>query len=101
YWTSWERLRVFGKLPIFGASYSAMLTLPFLFYLLEVFNGRVEQIRASASLLAQGDSAVSTIAKALLSHLHAEPVPRLSLLLFIGTILLAIASTIYAVGCPP
>jgi hypothetical protein len=97
---SWDRLRVIGKLPLFGASYSALLLMPFLVYLLEIFNGRVNQIRnAVANVSANGRG--GELANALLRHLHTEPVPRLSFVLFLCTIVLAIGATIHVILCPP
>lgn len=96
---SWHRLRVVGRLPLFGVSYSALVLLPFLFYLLETFDGRISQIRAAASSIPL-ESAGGRLAAALVAHLHTEPVPRLSFVLFLCTIVLAIGATIYAALCP-
>lgn len=97
---SWDMLRVVGRLPLFAVSYFALILMPFLFYLLEMFNNKVDQIRKVAASV-PAESMRGFLAKGILDHLHAEPVPRLSFLLFICTIVLAIGATIYAVLCPP
>lgn len=96
---SWDRLRVVGKLPLFGVSYSALVLMPFLFYLLELFNNRVNQMRSAAASI-EPNGASGHLARALVDHLHSEPVPRLSFVLFLCTIVLAIGATIYAALCP-
>jgi hypothetical protein len=40
-------------------------------------------------------------AKVILDHLHREPIPSLSLLLLISTLLLGIGATIFTLACPP
>lgn len=97
---SWDQLRVVGKLPLFAVSYSALVLMPFLFYLLEVFNNKVGQLRAAAANV-DPDGASGQFLLSLASHLHTEPVPRLSFVLFLCTIVLAIGATIYAALCPP
>lgn len=96
---SWDRLRVVGRLPLFGVSYSALVLMPFLFYLLEVFNSKVSQIREVAGRVPP-ETATGHLAKTLLEHLKTEPVPRLSFVLFLCTIVLAAGATIYAILCP-
>lgn len=96
---SWDRLRVVGRLPLFGVSYSALVLMPFLFYLLEMFNSRINQIRRVASSMSP-DSASGHLARTLVEHLHTEPVPRLSFVLFVCTIVLATGATIYSILCP-
>ncbi|KYK50147.1 hypothetical protein A1D31_39335 [Bradyrhizobium liaoningense] len=98
-WLSWERLRVTGKLPLFGASYSALLAMPFFFYVFELINGKIEQLRNIAATM-PADGTLAPLARAILLHIHKEPVPDLSKLLFLSTIVLAIGATIYAIGCP-
>ncbi len=98
---SWERIRWLGRLPLFGASYSALIAIPFLYYLLDMFNRRVDVVRAWASqeLANNGDHALT--ARIVLDHFHREPIPSPSLCLLISTILLGIGATIFALACPP
>lgn len=96
----WERIRGLGRLPLFGASYSALLAIPFLFYLLDIFNRRVDQLRAMAQSAVERDEHGSLLAQAVLNHLHREPIPSLSALLLISTILLGAGATIFALACP-
>lgn len=94
----WDRLRVLGKLPLFGASYSALGFLIFFFYLLRFYNQKLDQIRSIAEATDAG-GVKSSLANAILRFLHHEPPPTMSVLLFLSTISLAIAATVYAVKC--
>lgn len=93
---SWERLRTFGKLPLFGVSFSALVAIPALTFGLAVYN---EQVRKLTALPQQHADLPPQIAH-VLANLHIVPLPSLSLWLLISTVLLGIASTIYALGCP-
>jgi uncharacterized protein YjbI with pentapeptide repeats len=97
----WEQIRWVGRLPLFAASYSAIILIPFLFYLLDIFNRRVDQLRLTMEAVGNQESAFSKTAKAILPHLHSEPIPALSMWLFLSTICLGLAATIFAAGCPP
>jgi uncharacterized protein YjbI with pentapeptide repeats len=97
---SWERIRFLGRLSLFGASYSALVAIPFLYYLFDIFNRKVDVIRAWATQEVADNGVYGTAAQAVLNHLHREQVPTLSLLLLISTILLGIGATIFALLCP-
>jgi uncharacterized protein YjbI with pentapeptide repeats len=100
-WLDWETVRIAGKLPLFGASYSALIAIPLFFYLLEIYNGKIVLVRAWAEqTLARGGAADYHIARTVLEQLHPLPVPALSALLLMSTIFLAIGATIYALACP-
>lgn len=47
----WEKVRIAGRLPLFAASYSALIAIPLFFYFLEIYNDKVVLLRG----LAQGD----------------------------------------------
>jgi hypothetical protein len=89
-------IRVAGRLPVFGASYSALILIPAYLYALEVYNEKVKVARAwiDASVLPARAS------EAILAHLHEEPIPSRWGLLLISAVSLAAASTIYALACP-
>ena len=93
----WELIRTFGRLPLFGASYSALIVIPSYLYALEVYNDKVKAARAWI----ETSAVPAHVSKAILAHLHEEPIPSRWGLLLVSTILLAAASTIYAVRCPP
>ena len=95
---SWEKIRWLGRLPLFAASYSAVIVIPFLYYLLDAYNRHVTEAREWAALAAKGADPPD-VAKFILNHLRPEPIPDLSLILLGSTISLAIGATIFA-ACP-
>jgi hypothetical protein len=100
-WLDWETVRVAGRLPIFGASYSGLIAIPLFFYLLQIYNDKVALVRSWAEqTLARDASADYRIANAVVERLHPLPVPTLSALLLISTFFLATGATIYALACP-
>ncbi len=86
----WESLRKFGRMPLFGLSYTVLIFIPTYIFILAWYNAQVEKLRAW-----QGPGG-----EWLGQHLHALPMPSLSLTLLIATVLLAIASTLYTLFCP-
>jgi hypothetical protein len=98
---SWELLRAFGRLPIFGASYFALVAIPIFFYLLDLYNRKVDLLRVWAREQQTAAAGRSAIASTMLEHLHKEPIPSLSLTAFLSAVLLAVAATVFAVLCPP
>jgi len=101
YWVDWERIRIAGRLPLFGASYSGLIIIPTYVYLLGIYNDKVEATRA---WITQTSGTLNGLpvatATAILEHLHVEPIPESFFLLLISTFCLAIAATIYALACP-
>jgi uncharacterized protein YjbI with pentapeptide repeats len=89
-WCDWERLRTFGKMPLFGLSYSVLVLIPLYIYLIAWYNHQVDRF---IDWRGPGEEWIG-------QHLHHLPLPSLSMLLLISTVLLAIASTIYTVFCP-
>jgi Pentapeptide repeats (8 copies) len=43
-WLDWERLRVVGRLPLFGASYTVLILIPIIFYGLALYNDKIELV---------------------------------------------------------
>jgi uncharacterized protein YjbI with pentapeptide repeats len=100
-WLDWEHVRIAGRLPLFGASYSALVSIPLFFYAWEIYNDKVLLLRSWAEKSLAGTATNDYyIAQTVLQHLHKLPVPTLSELLLVSTLFLAIASTIYALSCP-
>jgi uncharacterized protein YjbI with pentapeptide repeats len=99
-WLDWERLRVAGRLPLFGISYTALILIPIVFYGLAVYNQQIDQVHTWAEqITASPDSPLSPLAS-LLKRLDRRPVPSLSLVLLVSTVLLAAGSTLYTFFCP-
>jgi uncharacterized protein YjbI with pentapeptide repeats len=97
---SWERIRFLGRLHLFAASYAALVVIPFMYYVLDVFNRNVDVVRAWAQAESERGGAINYVAETVLIHLHREPIPALSLTLLISTILLGAGATIFATVCP-
>jgi uncharacterized protein YjbI with pentapeptide repeats len=97
---SWERIRFLGRLPLFGASYSALIAIPILYYFLDFYNRKVDVIKTWAMQEISQNGIYSYGAKKIIAHLHHEPIPSLSLTLLISTFLLGAGATIFAFGCP-
>jgi uncharacterized protein YjbI with pentapeptide repeats len=103
----WERLRLFGRLPLFGASYAILICIALFMYSLAFYNSQLERLRSLARTISERidepetalEVAVVTTAE-WVSGLEAQPVPSLSFSLLVSALLLAIASTIYAFFCP-
>jgi len=98
-WCDWEKLRIFGKLPLFGASYAALIFIPLFFYFLAIYNDKVDivEVWAKQSLTINHSDSLALL---LIDRLHPLLVPNLSLVLLLSTLCLAIASSIYALVCP-
>jgi hypothetical protein len=100
-WLDWERLRVVGRLPLFGASYTALILIPLLFYSLALYNDQITLVRAWAEqVMAQPEHLLHRLASLVLARLHPRPIPQQSLLLLVSTVLLAIGATLYTFFCP-
>ena len=97
----WERARVFGRLPLFTASYTALIAIPFVAYGYSIYNDAVQSLRDRAERAISGpDDSYRVVARAVLDNAHFVRMPAWSLELLLATALLAIASTIYALRCP-
>lgn len=98
---NWERLRTVGRLPLFGLSYTALILIPIIFYVLEFYNSKVCRIREwAAQVAAMPDQSMHFAAEVIVKHLHTQPIPSFSLVLLGSTVLLAAASTLYTLFCP-
>jgi hypothetical protein len=93
-WTSWERIRRFGQLPLFGASFAILIAMPVVFYALTAYNLQISQLQNWAEQ--------SSLENAVwITALRQAPYPSLMLLALVGSVLLAGASTLFALRCPP
>lgn len=100
-WLDWETIRIAGRLPVFGPSYTGVILIPAYLYFLQIYNDKVEAARAWINKTASNaDLPSASSANAILDHLHTEPIPDSFFWLFLSTFFLAVASTIYALGCP-
>lgn len=96
---TWEALRRFGKLPLFGASYLATIAIPLFFYGIVFYNEKIAITRAWASKQLEQDP-TSTLAATVIDYLEPQPIPTLSLEIWFSAVLLGVASTIYSMACP-
>ncbi|MEW8086172.1 MAG: pentapeptide repeat-containing protein [Candidatus Thiodiazotropha endolucinida] len=97
----WENLRTVGRLPLFGASYFALIVIPIYFYGLDIYNLNIELIRDWAIQSTQKDTITSKyLAEFIIDKVYPLPVPTRSLGILISTILLAFGSTLYTFFCP-
>jgi hypothetical protein len=97
----WERLQLVGRLPLFGISYIALILIPIVFYGLALYNDKVELVRAWAEqVIALPDHPWHRMAPLVLDRLHPRPIPTLSFVLLVSTLLLAAGSTLYTFFCP-
>jgi hypothetical protein len=98
YW-SWERLRTFGLLPLFGLSLSALVAVPAAMGFLALYNRQIGRWRGWAA--EHGDDTFLAPLVQFVERLEPVAVPSLSLLLLLATVLLGVASTIFSFFCPP
>jgi hypothetical protein len=98
---SWETIQTVGKLKLFAVSYSVLAFLLTSFYIVGLYNEKVELARAWAEQAVRSEDRSTRL-------LAAEISERVDLvlfdwqvvLLFAATIVLVLASIIYAFGCP-
>jgi hypothetical protein len=99
-WLDWERLRIVGRLPLFGPSYAILILVMLFFSGLELYNDLVAQVRTWArQLIVQPDHHLDRLASLVLAHLQLHLIPLQSFLLVISTFFLAIGSTLF-LCCP-
>jgi hypothetical protein len=98
---SWERLRTLGLLPLFGVSFSALVVIPIVVFLIGTYNEQVRRLQDWASSHAEKlPPAATSLLEPLASRLHPIPIPNLTFWLLISTFLLGTASMLYALFCP-
>jgi uncharacterized protein YjbI with pentapeptide repeats len=98
----WERLRVVGRLPLFGLSYTTLIVILTVFYGLARYDEVITRVHAWAEQTAPSTDhpLLHMLASLLKDHVHSPRVPDLSLWLLVSTSLLVVASTLYTVACP-
>jgi hypothetical protein len=100
-WFDWERLRIAGRLPLFGISYTALILIPIVLYSLALYNDNIDLVRDWAEqVVTSPEHPLHRLAPLILQRLHSRPILILSLVLLVSTILLAIGSTRYTLRCP-
>jgi hypothetical protein len=107
---SWENLRTFGRLPLFGASYLTLITIPIYCYGIAWYNKELNALKKATEKVDVALDGTATAGTALdrkahdisqyVNAIHSAELPGLTFCLFFASILLAIASTIYATMCP-
>ena len=100
-WFDWERLRIMGRLPLFGISYTTLIFILTAFYGLALYNEKIDLVQAWAQqAVTSPDHPLYRLAPLILDRLHRLSIPRLSFVLLLSTILLAAGSTLYTLFCP-
>ncbi|MBC8240470.1 MAG: pentapeptide repeat-containing protein [Alphaproteobacteria bacterium] len=98
-WLNWEIIGLAGRLPLFAASYSALILIPLFFYGLAFYNSKVQHMLDWAGSVAKPDPNYN-FAKIALETLHQQPIPSHSFVFIVSTVVLAFAATIYTFACP-
>ncbi len=98
-WTSWEFLGVAGRLPLFGLSTTALLAIPLLTWVIDLYNNQAAHLRRWAATYAGDLQAVPALAQAV-ERIQPIMMPSLMLWTLIATFLLGVASALYALCCP-
>lgn len=100
----WESLRTFGRMPLFGISYTTLLLIPIYCFVISFYNQQLSRVSAYAATLDDKTGRLAggsrVFSETVMAHLQPIPLPSLSLLLLGSTVLLAIASSIYTLACP-
>jgi hypothetical protein len=98
---SWERLRTFGRLPLFRVSFSTLVAIPVVTFLIGVYNEQVGRLQEWASIHTEKFPPLATsLLEQLASRLHLIPISNLTFWLLISTLFLGTASMLYALVCP-
>lgn len=98
---SWEYIRGAGKLPIFGASYISLVFIPIFFYIIALYNNNLEKaVEFSDVIMSDSEEATLLKYENWKNSIHPVNLPAKSVVFYFGTLLLAIASTIFALACP-
>jgi uncharacterized protein YjbI with pentapeptide repeats len=90
---SWDRIRAFGQLPLFGLSYGTIAALLAIFGWAAVYNSALARL----ATMPRTDNVVA----ALFGTLQPYSVPLIDWCILISALCLAFASTVYRVRCPP
>jgi len=97
----WEWIRSVGKLPLFNASYIAIVSIIVFLYFHQGYNEGVETIKESAGSIASNPEHSWKSAAALIQEkLQKFRISWTLLFTLMGAVTLAIASTIYEIVCP-
>jgi hypothetical protein len=108
----WEALRTIGRLPLFGASYTALILIPIVFAGLALYNKNVHRLHALLDTVViwlgafthQNPTMEGTPLYQVHTHIRSLlqpwPLPDHSLFILVSTVLLAIGATLYTLRCP-
>lgn len=98
---SWNTINILGKLPIFGASYLALIFVPVLFSVITYLNGFLEFLKYDLITYQCTDfTFIYRYQSILFDSLVKLELPFKPILLLISTVCLASASTLYIAFCP-
>ena len=97
----WERIRIFGKLPLFGASYTLLVMIPVITYLLAFYNSSIEPLQEWAKIVSsEPENPLRDLGAIISDKLPSAPLPSQMFYIWWSTLFLAVASTLYALACP-
>jgi hypothetical protein len=99
-YVSWDKIRTLGKLPLFGISYSVLITVPLLLFLLAVYNRQIVSLKTLAQTEGSPAAQEMSVVSLLVSKLHVIPIPEMTQWIIVVTLLLGVASTLYTLACP-
>ncbi|MDD2463142.1 MAG: pentapeptide repeat-containing protein [Desulfobulbus sp.] len=99
---NWEIVRIFGKLPLFGASYLAIVLIPILFGIIKYLNNHIQIINnfIKSNYIFKISKAQIFADQYIIHKITLISYPDFPELILISSILLAIGSTIYNLFCP-
>lgn len=99
---SWERIKNIGKLPLFGASYLSLVLMPIVFSIIAYYNHNVTSFIdfAGEAIKTFNNTGLENAFQVWKEGVTLDGLPKDMMLFFVSSILLAIASTIYAFYCP-
>ena len=94
----WEKIKVIGRLPFFGISTAAIVMMSIYYYILEIYNTRVDAAQKALEAI-QDQTIVIVVMHGIADHLKI-PVPNLAFTSICAAIFLLCASILYALFCP-
>ena len=99
-WCDWECLRTLGRMPVFTVSSSLLLYLVASIYVIGQYNDKLEVVRGWGEHLKQGNAAARSLGDLILEKVQFFPISWQVDALLTATVMLAIASMLFAIGCP-
>ena len=97
----WEQIRRFGNMKLFAISYSMVLFLISAFFVIGIYNQKIEATRAWAEKVQEDDSLPTReLAGQITERINVVSVGISTIILLVSTLILTLASGIYSFYCP-